>query len=281
MASKGLGRGLASLIPTDLVEEGFDPTADSDAKVSRLLEIDIKKISRDENQPRQSFSEEALAELATSIREHGVLQPIVVFEDGDGYKLIAGERRWRASEMAGLKTIPALVRTMDAQNRLELSIIENAQREDLNPIELATAYAKLKSQFNLTVKEIAERVGKSETAVINTMRLLNLPEDAKQAMVEHGLSEGQMRPLITADPEIIEKAVPQIVAEGWSARRVEQFIAANRKKSSAIAVKTDAQLKQEVALSEKYHAKVRVSARSVTFSVKDEQELEELLERLN
>lgn len=182
--------------------------------------------------------------------------------------------------MAGLSKLPAIVRTLDSQNRLELSIIENAQREDLNPIELATAYAKLKNQFNMSVSEIAERVGKSESAVINTMRLLNLPEDAKKAMVEHGLSEGVMRPLITAEPAVIEKAVPLIVSEGWSARRVEQYIAANRKKSSTIAVKTDAQAREETALAKKYGVKVRVAARSVTFSVKDEKELADLLLKL-
>lgn len=279
-AQRGLGRGFSSLIPTDLIEEDFDPTADADAKVSKLAEIKLSEIKRDEEQPRQSFSEEALGELAASIREHGVLQPIVVVKAEKGYMLVAGERRWRAAKMAGLETIPAIVRTMDAQNRLELSIIENAQREDLNPIELATAYAKLKNQFNLSVAEIAERVGKSESAVMNTMRLLNLPEGAKQAMVEHGLSEGVMRPLITADPKVTEKAVPLIVSEGWSARRVEQFIAANRKKSSAVAMKTDKQLRQESELSEKYRAKVRVTDRSVTFSFKTQDELNELIEKL-
>lgn len=278
--ARGLGRGFSSLIPTDLVDEEFDITAESDKEVSKLLEIEVSKISRDENQPRQTFTEESLAELASSIKQHGVLQPLVVIEEDGKYVIVAGERRWRAAKMAGLETVPAIVRTIDSQNRLELSIIENAQREDLNPIELATAYAKLKSQFNLSVKEIAERVGKSESSVMNTMRLLNLPEDAKKAMVENGLSEGVMRPLITADKSVIEKAVPLIVSEGWSARRVEQFIAANRKKSSAVAVKTDAQAKQEMILSEKYGAKVRVAARSVTFSCKDEKELAELLEKL-
>lgn len=279
--ARGLGRGFASLIPTDLIDEGFDPTAEVDKAESRLLEIDIEKISRDEEQPRKNFSEEALAELASSIKEHGILQPLVVVEDDGKYTIIAGERRWRAAKMAGLKTVPAIVRTEDAQNRLEISVIENAQREDLNPIELATAYAKLKSQFNLSVKDIAERVGKSESAVINTMRLLNLPEEAKKAMVEHGLSEGVMRPLITAEPEVVEKAVPLIVSEGWSARRVEQYIAANRKKSSAVSVKNDTYRKEETALSEKYSAKVRVSSRSVTFSCKDEEELKALLGRLS
>ena len=278
--AKGLGRGFSSLIPTDLIDDEFDPTAEEDAKGSKLLEIDIEKISRDEGQPRKNFSEESLAELANSIKEHGIIQPLVVIEEGGKYIIVAGERRWRAAKMAGLSKLPAIVRTLDSQNRLELSIIENAQREDLNPIELATAYAKLKNQFNMSVSEIAERVGKSESAVINTMRLLNLPEDAKKAMVEHGLSEGVMRPLITAEPEVIEKAVPMIVSEGWSARRVEQYIAANRKKSSSIAVKTDAQAREETALAKKYGVKVRVAARSVTFSVKDEKELADLLLKL-
>lgn len=278
--AKGLGRGFSSLIPTDLIDDEFDPTAEEDAKESKLLEIDIEKVFRDESQPRKNFSEEALAELANSIKEHGIIQPLVVIEEKGRYIIVAGERRFRAAKMAGLSKIPAIVRTMDLQNRLELSIIENAQREDLNPIELATAYAKLKNQFNMSVSEIAVRVGKSESAVINTMRLLNLPEEAKKAMVEHGLSEGVMRPLITAEPEVIEKAVPLIVSEGWSARKVEQYIAANRKKSSSVAVKTDAQAREETALSEKYGVKVRVAARSVTFSVKDEKELAGLLAKL-
>ncbi|MBR3365880.1 ParB/RepB/Spo0J family partition protein [Candidatus Saccharibacteria bacterium] len=278
--ARGLGRGFSSLIPTDLIDEEFDPTAESDKEVSKLLEIDIDKIARDEDQPRKTFSEESLAELASSIKQHGILQPLVLIEEDGKYVIIAGERRWRAAKLAGLKKLPAIVRTEDSQNRLELSIIENAQREDLNPIELATAYTKLKTQFNMNVKEIADRVGKSESSVINTMRLLNLPDDAKKAMVEHGLSEGVMRPLITAEKSVVDKAVPLIVSEGWSARRVEQFIAANRKKSSVVAVKTDAQAKEEIALSEKYGAKVRVAARSVTFSCKDEKELKELLEKL-
>ncbi len=278
--ARGLGRGFSSLIPTDLIDEEFDPTAESDKEVSKLLEIDIDKIARDENQPRKTFSEESLAELASSIKQHGILQPLVLIEEDGKYVIIAGERRWRAAKLAGLNKVPAIVRTEDSQNRLELSIIENAQREDLNPIELATAYTKLKTQFNMNVKEIADRVGKSESSVINTMRLLNLPDDAKKAMVEHGLSEGVMRPLITAEKSVVDKAVPLIVSEGWSARRVEQFIAANRKKSSVVAVKTDAQAKEEIALSEKYGAKVRVAARSVTFSCKDEKELKELLEKL-
>ena len=135
------------------------------------FELKISHIVPDENQPRRKFNQEQLDALADSIREHGVLQPIVVTKEGDKYKIVAGERRWRASQIAGLDKIPAIVRTLDAQKRLEMSLIENVQREDLNAIETATAYAKLRDQFNLTNEEISKRVGKSQSAIINTMRL--------------------------------------------------------------------------------------------------------------
>jgi ParB family chromosome partitioning protein len=207
------------------VDDEFDPTAPEDAEVSKLVELGLETIVPSEDQPRRDFKPEQLAALAVSIKEHGVLQPIVVVKVDGKYKIVAGERRWRASKLAELTKIPAIVRTLDDQNRLELSLIENVQREDLNAIETATAYVKLKNQFNLTAAEIGARVGKSESAVINTMRLLGLPEGVKKIMVEEGLSEGQMRPLIKASPEMIEKVLPKIVAEGWSARRVERYMA--------------------------------------------------------
>jgi ParB family chromosome partitioning protein len=158
LGKKGLGRGFESLIPTDLVAEEFDPTRKEDKKMSKLVELEITEVVRDEGQPRKNFDKAALEELASSIKEHGVLQPIVVVKQGGKYQIVAGERRWRASQLAGKTTIPAIVRTLDAQNKLELSIIENAQREDLNAIELATAYAKLKEQFNLTNEEIGKHI---------------------------------------------------------------------------------------------------------------------------
>jgi ParB family chromosome partitioning protein len=176
--------------------------------------------------------------------------------------------------------VPAIVRTLEAQERLEISIIENAQREDLNAIEMATAYAKLKAQFNLNEEEIADRVGKSKSAVVNTMRLLNLPDDAKKAMVEHKLTEGVMRPLIGADPELIAKILPKIIEEGWSARRVEKEMAEKKKKSSVKAVKASIYAKQETALSKKYSANFRVRGRSLTITCKTDDELKELLEKL-
>ena len=186
-AKHGLGRGFEALIPTDMVEAPFDPTAGEDKKESKLRDVKIDDIIPDEDQPRRNFKQDQLEALADSIREHGVLMPIVVTKEGDKYKIVAGERRWRASKIAGLDKMPVIIRTLDAQNRLELSLIENVQREDLNAIEIATAYAKLKTQFNLSSADVAKRVGKSEPAVINTMRLLTLPDEAKHAMVEHKL----------------------------------------------------------------------------------------------
>lgn len=277
MAGRGLGRGFDALIPTGLVDEEFDPTADVDEKTSTLREIELGEIVRDEDQPRKEFDKRALEALAKSIKEHGVLQPIVVVREGDKYKIVAGERRWRASGLAGLKKIPAIIRTLDAQNRLELSIIENAQREDLNAIEMATAYAKLKAQFNLSTAEIAERVGKSESSIVNTMRLLNLDEGVKKKMVEHNLSEGVMRPLVAADAELVQEVLPKIIDEGWTARKVERYIAEHKKKSSVKAVKINIYRKQEDKLANKYDAKVKISGRTIKFTCKNTKELEQLL----
>ncbi len=278
--AKGLGRGFESLIPTDVITEEFDVTSEVDGKVSELRELKLEDIVRDEGQPRKHFDKVALEELAASIQEHGVLQPIVVVKVGKKYQIVAGERRYRASQIAEMETIPAIVRTLDAQNKLELSIIENAQREDLNPIELATAYAKLKEQFNLTDKQIGERVGKSSSSIQNTMRLLKLPDEAKRAMQEHHLMEGPMRPLITLDPEQIHEILPKMIEGGWSARKVEQYIAENKKKSSTRAVKVNEFLKEEAKLRRKFGVEVRIRGRSVTLSAKNDGEFQKLLKVL-
>ena len=276
----GLGRGFESLIPTDLVDEEFDLTASEDRHSSELKQLKLSDIVRDEEQPRREFNEEAIEALAASIKEHGVLQPIVVTKEDGKYKIVAGERRWRASKIAGLDKIPAIVRTLDSQNRLELSIIENAQREDLNAIELATAYAKLQTQFNLTAEEIAAKVGKSEQTVNNTLRLLTLPDEAKQIMVKEKLTEGVMRPLVSRDEKTIKKLLPKIVKEGWTARKVERYFATTKPKSSSAAIKSAMMKKEEDALSAKYDAIVRVNGYSLTFKCKSKSALEALIKRL-
>lgn len=290
MANKGLGRGFDSLIPTDLFDESFDPTATQDQKVSDLRTVKLTEIHADPDQPRRHFDEAALTELAASIKDHGVLQPIVVMPKGGSYQIVAGERRFRAAGLAGLEKMPVLVRTLSAQHKLELSLIENIQRRDLNPLETATAYLKLRDQFNLTLDQIGERVGgKSVSAVSNTLRLLRLPDVVKQAMIEGKLTEGQARPLIGADETIIKKILPQVIAEEWSARRIEQYIGAlrtndgtakNRPKTvTSFVPNTDK-------LTARFHAPVRVKSRSngsgqivIAFKNKDDFErIQKLLE---
>jgi len=227
MAKRGLGRGFDSLIPAELLDESFDPTADQDDRISDLRQIKLAEIMPDPTQPRRVFDETLLDELAESIRVHGVLQPIVVTPDNKGkYVIVAGERRYRAATKAGLEKIPALVRTLSDQHKLELSLIENIQRQNLNAIETATAYLKLRDQFNLTLEQIGQRVGgKSPSAVSNTLRLLRLPEVVRQAVVDGKLSEGQVRPLISLDEAQIADILPKIIQEEWSARRIEQYLA--------------------------------------------------------
>ena len=257
-AKKGLGRSFSSLIPDNLLDESFDPSAGDDHKVSDLRTIKLTQITPDPDQPRRYFDATGLAELTASIKEHGVLQPIVVVPHKNGtYQIVAGERRYRASVAAGNTSIPALVRTLSAQHKLELSLIENIQRRDLNPLETATAYAKLRDQFNLTLDEIGSRVGgKSVSAVSNTLRLLKLPADVKQAVASGELSEGQARPLIGASEDLIAAALPLIMKEHWSARKIEEYVAAGRPVESKARSSVSARPQQHSALSKRFDAKV-------------------------
>ncbi|MBR3232904.1 ParB/RepB/Spo0J family partition protein [Candidatus Saccharibacteria bacterium] len=280
---KGLGRGFASLIPTDLVDEEFDPTSLEDEKLSQFLNLPLDKISVDPDQPRKDFNPEALESLASSIKSNGVLQPIVVVRHENGYQIVAGERRYRAAKLAGLTKIPAIVRTLDAQNRLELSVIENAQREDLNAIELATAYAKLQTQFNLSPKEIGVRIGKSETSIRNTLRLLELPDFAKKAMAERNLPEAVMRPLIPLSEAEIEQLLPKIIDEGWTVKRVEDYFKAKKAKkpTSAAVIKASLNYDREQAFTKKFAARsVKITSKSITITFKNNKELEKLLNKL-
>ena len=226
MAKKGLGRGFSSLIPTEMIiDEKIDSELGLEYDKSQLKELKISDISPDPEQPRRYFDKEKLEELASSIKIHGVLQPIVVIRKNSKFLIVAGERRYRASKLAGLEKVPAVVRELSDQNRLELSLIENIQRDNLNVLEMAEAYSKLREQFNLTAKEIGERVGgRSESAVLNTLRLLKLPQIVKDYIVSGELKEGQARPLLKIDEETIKKILPKIIEENWSSRKIEQFL---------------------------------------------------------
>ena len=224
---KGLGRGFDSLIPTNLFDEAFDPTAGQDATMSQLRQIPITDITPDPDQPRRFFDEEALRELADSIRRHGVVQPIVVTPRGAQFMIVAGERRWRAAQLAGLVEMPSIIRSLSDQHRLEVSLIENLQRRDLNPLETATAYMKLRDQFNMTLEQIGQHVGgKSVSAISNTLRLLKLPSVVRTALFENKISEGQARTLVGLPDDVAEDLLRQTIHQGWSVRKLEQMIAA-------------------------------------------------------
>ena len=226
MSKSVLGRGLESLIPTDFIEEQFDPTVQSGEDNAGTLDLNLSEIEPNEHQPRMDFKEGPMADLVESVRVHGVIQPVVVSPKvGGGYNLVAGERRWRASNYLKLKTIPAIVRTPTDQEKLELALVENLQREDLGPLETATAYVKLRQQFNLSYEEVAKKVGKAISTVINATRLLNLPTEAKEALYDKRISEGHARVLagLNEFPAAQKEGLEHILEEGWSVRQTEQF----------------------------------------------------------
>ncbi len=235
MGKRGLGRGFDSLIPTDVLDETFDPTAERDEQISELRYIKLDDISPNPEQPRRHFDEDSLKELAGSIKEHGILQPIVVSPHKGGFVIVAGERRWRAAKLAGISKIPALVRTLSNQHKLELALIENLQRKDLNPLETATAYLKLKTQFSLTYEEIGKRVGgRSIGSISNFMRLLQLSDDAKEALVNGLITEGHARQILAlnGDEKSQKDLLKRIIVEGWSVRKAEQYVIGYRKATS-------------------------------------------------
>lgn len=245
-SKRGLGRGFDSLIPTDLLDESFDPTVSQDQQVSELRQIKLDQIITDSDQPRKQFDQIGLDDLAVSIREHGVLQPIIVTPHKGGYQVVAGERRLHASRLAGLDKIPALVRTLTGQHKLEISLIENLQRQDLNDMETATAYLKLRDQFNLTLEQIGKRVGnRSVSAVSNKLRLLKLPSFVQEMLVNGKLTEGQVRPLIGLELEITEQIIPKILREDWSSRKIEQFIVNLKKNRTSPEMSPERQIKEQ------------------------------------
>lgn len=260
---RGLGRGFDTLIPTQLLEDEFDPTAQQDEQVSQLRQLKTSDIQSDPDQPRRQFDEDALNGLAESIKEHGILQPIVVIAKGDKFEIVAGERRWRAAQIAGLQRVPALVRTLTSQHRLEIALIENLQRQDLNPLETATAYLKLQQQFNLTLEEIGKRVGgKAISTISNILRLLNLPKEAKHALIEGTISEGHARQILAIhEPDVQLELLQLIIKNDWSVRKSEQFVVGykegqkNREKAVA---KVQTETTETKALSKRLDAQVSI-----------------------
>jgi len=219
---KGLGRGLDALISSaNTVEE---------AKNS-VVELKINDIDPNTRQPRKTFDQERLEALAESIKEHGVVQPIIVKSEGSRYVIVAGERRWRAAKLAGLKTIPAIIKDMTSREVMEIALIENLQREDLNPIEEAEAYQRLIEEYSMTQEEVAKLVGKSRTAVANSVRLLSLSKEIKEMITDGRLTSGHARALITVSDEKKQlNLANQIIEKGLNVRDAEKLASMEDKK---------------------------------------------------
>ena len=242
MAGKksGLGRGLDALFPEKTVQS--KPKTVKTVKEEKKVAVDTKKSSQQETsngermmkismiepnreQPRKKFDEDALQELSESIKQYGILQPLLVSDKKDYYEIVAGERRWRAAKMAGLKEVPVVVKEFSTQEIVEISLIENIQREDLNPVEEAMAYKRLIDEFHLKQDEIAERVSKSRTAVTNSMRLLKLDSRVQQMMVDEMISAGHARAILAiSDPEQQYNAAMKVFDEKLSVRETEKLV---------------------------------------------------------
>ena len=248
---RGLGRGLNNLIPTD--DTATTPAPQKTIKSSATTQVkevkveqtlNINRIEPNKEQPRKNFDEDALQELADSIKQYGVIEPLVVVKRKGYYELIAGERRWRAARLAGLKEVPVVIKDYDDQQIVEIALIENIQREDLNPIEEANAYQRLIDEFSLTQDEVAERVSKSRTTITNAIRLLKLTPRVQQMLIDDMLSAGHVRTLITiSDPDLQYETAMYIFDKKLSVRETESYVKKllNKKPSAPAVAEEDEQ----------------------------------------
>ncbi|GAB6168753.1 ParB/RepB/Spo0J family partition protein [Clostridium carnis] len=217
-----LGKGLGALIPDEVNK---DINIKKEESITNNLNIDINLIKSNNEQPRKAFDNEKIAELAQSIKEHGIVQPILLRKQGKNYIIVAGERRWRAAKLLSLKEIPAIVMDLTEKEVLEISLIENIQRQDLNPIEEAIAYKRLLNEFDLTQEELSKRIGKSRVTITNTIRLVNLCDTVKQYLIDGVISEGHGRVLLAISDEKLQCEIAQkVIDEKLSVRELEKLI---------------------------------------------------------
>ena len=293
---RGLGKGLDSLIPTNVMMESevkhatVSTASSPEEEKDGTLMVKLSKVEPNREQPRKNFDEDSLQELAESLKQFGMLQPILVQNRGDYYEIIAGERRWRAAKIAGLKEVPVIVRELTDQEIVEISLIENIQREDLNPIEEAQAYKRLLTEFHLKQDEVAERVSKSRTAVTNSMRLLKLCDEVQKMVVDDMISTGHARALISIEnPEEQYNLAQRIFDEKLSVREVEKLVKDLHKppKPPKEENKTLQAIYQEISerLKQSLSTKVSVSAKQngagkIEIEFYNHEDLERLLERI-
>ena len=254
----GLGRGLESLVP-----QNFDQSFLL-SESEKIQKIEIGKIQPNADQPRKQFDEDTIATLSASIKRHGVLQPLIVSPLNNGsYVIIAGERRWRAAKLAGLDKLPVIVRSAEELEQLEIALVENVQRVDLSPLEQAASIERLHDQFNISYKDIAGRLGKAEPTVNNIVRLLQLPPEAKQALMENKISEGHARSVLALKNTPVKQTelLNNIMRSGWSVRQAEQFVVASKKAHkvrAAVYKHMDRETPQTIALGKKLSAPVSI-----------------------
>lgn len=281
---KGLGRGFDALIPTDFDSSILNEPSEKVQKVPRA------EVAPNPDQPRKHFDDEALTELAASIKQYGIVQPLVVTKVGKGYVIIAGERRWRAAGLAGLDTVPVIVRSHKELEQLEIALIENVQRVDLSPLEQAVSIQKLHQQFSLGYDAIAKRLGKAPTTVNNIVRLLQLPTDAKQALIESKISEGHARSILALkdQPEKQQELLDNIIAYGWSVRQAEQFVTSTKQgakttKEASVRMATTTKETKQLEARLKAPVSIRRTAKGgrLELHFTSEQDLQRIIELLN
>ena len=279
--SSRLGRGLDSLFGQENVTKILDDIENNNEGQEQLM-LPVDQIRPNPYQPRKVFDKDALQELSESIQQHGVFTPILVKKSISGYELVTGERRLRASKMAGLDTIPAILFDFDDQQMMEIALLENVQREDLNIIEEAKAYDQLIKRLNYTQEQLAHRIGKSREHITNTLRLLKLPEDVQNYVVAKQLSMGHVRALLgLKDEDMMRKVARQAIAQGMSVRKVEQLVKSingkkvEKSKEPSLFVK---EAKKQ--LEEYFQTSVSISQHSVSIHYENEDDLNRLLDKL-
>ena len=281
----GLGKGLSSLIPPKINHDLVSPNSPVLSGEERVMQIPLDKIRANPLQPRHNFDHEALEDLTNSIREHGILQPLIVVKDEKGYEIVAGERRFRASQILDLKTVPAIVREIKEQQKLELALVENIQRQDLNPIEEAIAYRRLIDEFSLTQEEAAKRVGKSRTVVTNTLRLLSLPTEIQKAVIAGKISYSAARVIVGLPQEermkffqkVIDQDLPVRALEGQA--RKSSFKSKLKKPSDPNLIVLEEKL--QAALGTRVTIKKSGQAGTIIIDFYSPEELNEIISKLN
>lgn len=285
MAKKqGLGRGLKSLINEDLMMR-TETAEHTDKQPDIVFELELSKIRPNAEQPRKTFDEESLTELASSIKEYGILQPLVIKPENGGYTIIAGERRFRAAGIAGIKTVPVIIKDLPQREVLEIALIENVQRENLNPIEEALAYKKLIEEFGLTQSEMADRIGKNRVTITNKMRLLNLPEKIREMLLKEAITAGHAKTLLSLEDEKIMIDLAQEIAEkNLSVRDAEKRVRKLQQKDEKPKINSEKQLffraceeRLKIFFSTSVKIKTRGTKGSIEITYHSEEELNQLL----